>query len=47
MNKSDVQVGAYLRVTTERWDAPTGAVARVTSVGQAGVPFPWCLPSNG
>ena len=47
MNKSDVQVGACVRVITDRWDAPAGTVARVESVGRAGV-LPGCaLPLNG
>ena len=43
MNKSDIHVGAYVRVITDRWDAPAGTVARVESVGQAGVLADWCF----
>ena len=43
MNKSDVQVGACVRVITDRWDAPAGTVARVESVGHAGVLQGWCF----
>jgi len=43
MNKSDIHVGAYLRVITDRWDAPAGTVARVESVGHAGVLQGWCF----
>jgi hypothetical protein len=42
MIKSDIQIGLSVRVVTNRWDAPTGTVARVTSVGQAGVHSAWC-----
>ena len=42
MNKSDVQVGARVRVITDRWDAPAGTVARVESVRRAGV-LPGCF----
>ena len=43
MTKSDVQVGACVRVITDRWDASAGTVARVESMGHAGVLADWCF----
>ena len=43
MTKSDVQVGACVRVIIDRWDAPAGTLARVESVGHAGVMQDWCF----
>ena len=43
MNEDVITVGVLIRVMKDRWDAPTGTIARVETVGQAGVPAAWCF----
>ncbi len=43
MTKSDVQVGACVRVIIDRWDAPVGTLARVESIGHVGGTQDWCF----
>jgi hypothetical protein len=47
MTKSDLQVGACVRMVTDRWDAPARAIAKVESLGHAGVMQAGALLSSG
>ena len=43
MTKSEVNIGACVRVIVDRWDAPVGTLARVDSIGHVGVTEDWCF----
>ncbi len=43
MTKSDIQVGACVRVIIDRWDAPGGTLGRVESIEHTGVTQDWCF----